>query len=133
MISAFMFTASFGPPRPPQSYTSKGRTVRLSADSRRIGRTHAPGACDARDNLAPGGAAVADSNALDRVMDGASWNDFCDTLKAAGEVILADSSPDDPLDRAEGFRYLSAPDAHGARDLPRVRRSAGASAQPPGP
>jgi hypothetical protein len=42
-----------------------------------------------------------------RIADGTSWNDFCDTLKLAGSVILRDSSPSDPLSRAEGFRYLS--------------------------
>jgi hypothetical protein len=44
---------------------------------------------------------------LERVMTGRSWAEFCDTLKAAGQVIIAEGSPDDPLDRAEGFRYLS--------------------------
>src|SRR5947209_11671845 len=39
--------------------------------------------------------------------DGTTWNEFCDTLKMAGAVILRDSSPSDPLSRAEGFRYLS--------------------------
>jgi len=40
-------------------------------------------------------------------MDGTSWSEFCDGLRSAGEIVLADSAPDDPLDRAEGFRYLS--------------------------
>ena len=31
----------------------------------------------------------------------------CAALAAAGDVILRDGSPVDPLDRAEGFRYLS--------------------------
>jgi hypothetical protein len=42
-----------------------------------------------------------------RLVDGTSWAEFCDTLKSAGQVIVADGSPDDLLDRAEGFRYLS--------------------------
>jgi hypothetical protein len=42
-----------------------------------------------------------------RVVSGRSWADFCDGLKEAGQVILRDASPRDPLDRAEGFRYLS--------------------------
>ena len=42
-----------------------------------------------------------------RVLDGGAWREFCDTLARAGEVILRDPSPDTPLDRAEGFRYLS--------------------------
>src|SRR5258708_36593392 len=41
-----------------------------------------------------------------RISDGATWNEFCDTLKMAGAVILRDGSPADPLSRAEGFRYL---------------------------
>jgi hypothetical protein len=43
----------------------------------------------------------------DRLMTGQSWEEFCDALKSAGQTILAEGSPDDPLDRAEGFRYLS--------------------------
>jgi hypothetical protein len=45
--------------------------------------------------------------ATQRVMNGASWGDFCDQLKRAGEVVLRAGSPADPFDRAEGFRYLS--------------------------
>ena len=45
--------------------------------------------------------------ALQRIESGAAWSDFCDTLKRAGDTILSDRSPDDPLDRAEGFRYLT--------------------------
>jgi hypothetical protein len=40
-------------------------------------------------------------------MDGRAWNEFCDELKRAGEVVLAPEQPSDPLTRAEGFRYLS--------------------------
>ncbi|HXK21650.1 MAG TPA: DUF1214 domain-containing protein [Myxococcota bacterium] len=50
---------------------------------------------------------MTDETAFDRIMTGRSWEEFCDTLKSAGRTILADGSPDDPLDRAEGFRYLS--------------------------
>lgn len=43
-----------------------------------------------------------------RVMDGRSWDDFCDALKKAGrDVVLSDSAPNNPLDRAEGWRYLA--------------------------
>ena len=43
----------------------------------------------------------------ERVVSGRVWADFCDALKQAGDVILRERSPDDPLDRAEGWRYLS--------------------------
>lgn len=42
-----------------------------------------------------------------RVLDGRIWSDWCDALKEAGSVVLADSVPMDALDRAEGWRYLS--------------------------
>jgi hypothetical protein len=42
-----------------------------------------------------------------RIMDGTTWEEFCDTLKAAGSVVLDDGSPENAFDRAEGFRYLS--------------------------
>ncbi len=48
-----------------------------------------------------------EATSLERVMSGKTWEEFCDTLKAAGNVILAEGSPTDPLDRSEGFRYLS--------------------------
>lgn len=44
---------------------------------------------------------------IQRVVNGVAWNDYCDALKKAGEIILADDVPNDPLTRAEGFRYLS--------------------------
>jgi len=42
-----------------------------------------------------------------RIMDGTTWREFCDRLRQAGDVISRDGSPDTPLDRAEGYRYLS--------------------------
>ncbi len=42
-----------------------------------------------------------------KVVDGTAWSEFCDLLKDAGQIILADGNPDDPLDRAEGFRMLT--------------------------
>ncbi len=41
------------------------------------------------------------------VASGQAWSDFCDQLKAAGDIILGGDAPADPLIRAEGFRYLS--------------------------
>ena len=42
-----------------------------------------------------------------RIADGTSWREFCDLLKAAGDVLLREGTPDDPLTRAEGVRYLT--------------------------
>ena len=44
---------------------------------------------------------------LGRIMDGTTWHEFCDNIKMAGQVILGERAPADPLTRAEGFRYLS--------------------------
>jgi len=46
-------------------------------------------------------------DALARVLSGQSWSDFCDALKAAGQVVLRPETPATELDRAEGWRYLS--------------------------
>ena len=40
------------------------------------------------------------------VLDGQAWTDFCRSLERAGSVIL-ENSAQDPLERAEGLRYLS--------------------------
>ncbi len=42
-----------------------------------------------------------------KVVDGTAWREFCDLLADAGEAILAEGNPDDPLDRAEGYRMLT--------------------------
>ena len=42
-----------------------------------------------------------------RVVLGKSWNEFCDTLKAAGAALQFPGTPRDPLNQAEGYRYLS--------------------------
>ncbi len=43
----------------------------------------------------------------DPVLTGESWEQFCDTLKRAGQQILRPEAPDDAFTRAEGYRYLS--------------------------
>lgn len=43
----------------------------------------------------------------DAVLTGSAWREFCQALEKAGEVVLRDSAPATPLDRAEGYRYLT--------------------------
>lgn len=42
-----------------------------------------------------------------RIVSGQSWEEFCDTLKAAGAAISFPGAPTDPFNQAEGYRYLS--------------------------
>ena len=48
-----------------------------------------------------------ENEALRRVMDGTPWSEFCDSLRAAGAIIRGAPAPVAPLDRSEGWRYLS--------------------------
>lgn len=41
------------------------------------------------------------------IVSGETWQQFCDTLKQAGDQILRPETPTDPRTRAEGFRYLT--------------------------
>lgn len=42
-----------------------------------------------------------------RVVTGKAWEDWCDSLKAAGAALVAPGCPQDPFNQAEGYRYLS--------------------------
>jgi hypothetical protein len=50
---------------------------------------------------------MSEATPRERLMSGRSWAEFCDAIKAAGQTILAEGQPDTPIDRAEGFRYLT--------------------------
>ena len=43
----------------------------------------------------------------ERVMNGRAWDEFCDTLKAAGASVVAPGAPRDAFNQAEGYRYLA--------------------------
>jgi hypothetical protein len=43
----------------------------------------------------------------ERVVTGRAWEEYCDTLKAAGTAMLFPGSPKDAFNQAEGYRYLS--------------------------
>jgi hypothetical protein len=42
----------------------------------------------------------------EKVVSGRAWAEFCDALKEVGALVLDPRAPDDPLDRAEGYRFL---------------------------
>ena len=48
-----------------------------------------------------------DDVSAQRVVSGQSWNEFCDTLKAAGAALQFPATPRDAFNQAEGYRYLS--------------------------
>ena len=46
-------------------------------------------------------------SAADPVLSGAAWRKFCADLADVGEMILDPGNPSSPIDRAEGYRYLT--------------------------
>ena len=49
---------------------------------------------------------AATTDPTESVLDGSAWTEFCRALERAGSVII-ERSENDPLERAEGLRYLS--------------------------
>ena len=50
---------------------------------------------------------MVDSSAAEKVMTGKVWEEFCDSLKEAGKVVLRPEVPANAFDRALGFRCLA--------------------------
>lgn len=48
-----------------------------------------------------------DDLAAERVVTGKAWEEFCDTLKAAGAALQFPGAPQDAFNQAEGYRYLT--------------------------
>ncbi|MFK7733479.1 MAG: DUF1214 domain-containing protein [Pseudomonadales bacterium] len=48
-----------------------------------------------------------EKTAEQKVMDGTAWDEFCDSLKAAGNIIRSEKAPHDAFNQAEGYRYLT--------------------------
>ncbi len=42
-----------------------------------------------------------------RIVSGKAWEEYCDTLKAAGSALVFPGAPTDPFNQAEGVRYLT--------------------------
>ena len=42
-----------------------------------------------------------------RVVDGTTWDQFCDALKEAGRIIQSEKAPQDPFNQADGYLYLA--------------------------
>ncbi len=47
------------------------------------------------------------TKAEERILSGRIWDDFCDRLKAAGELVTREGTPTDVMNRALGYRFLT--------------------------
>src|SRR5882757_11161624 len=54
------------------------------------------------------GSQMTDQTAADRMMSGKAWEDFCDALKEAGKIVQRPEVPNDPFNKALGYRFLTA-------------------------
>ncbi len=48
-----------------------------------------------------------DDVSAQRIVSGKAWEEYCDTLKAAGSALVFPGAPTDSFNQAEGYRYLS--------------------------
>src|SRR5262245_20688026 len=54
--------------------------------------------------------------AIRSVLDGSAWEEFCDALRRTGRAVI-EQAPGDPLDRAEGLRYVGRLATHALRSF----------------
>ena len=50
---------------------------------------------------------TAEEEAVQRLVSGQTWEEFCDTIKAAGTAIISTGTPKDAASQVEGYRYLT--------------------------
>jgi hypothetical protein len=50
---------------------------------------------------------MSDAESARKVQSGEAWREFCRALERAGDAVLAPGNPDDPFERAEGYRMLT--------------------------
>ena len=45
--------------------------------------------------------------AVQKVITGEIWDEFCDALKEAGKIVQSEAAPDDAFNKAQGYRYMT--------------------------